>query len=159
MALRPDRRTIDTDIRFFMNEVAERGGIVCYGATGVNPSGAATDQAENLVTYAAAPSGKKPAGLLMNDMVNLDLTRQHKNFHKDEIQQGGKVTVNTKCTVTTDMIYPGQTPLPGEKAYVGHSGFFSRVKVQADDTGDHVVGRFETRKDEDGFATVSVNLP
>jgi hypothetical protein len=160
MALRPDRRTIDSDIRHFMNTTAERGGIVCWSVSGsVNPSGAANDQAENVVAYVATPSGKKPVGVLMNDVVNLDLTRQHQNFHKDEIQLGGKVTIYPKCTIVTDYVYPGQTPLPGETAYVGHSGYFSNRKIQADDSGTHIVGRFETRKDEDGFATISVNLP
>lgn len=159
MALRPDRRTVDTDIRHFMNSVAERGGIVCWDVTGVNPSGAANDQSENNVAYVAAPSGHKPVGVLMNDVVNLDLTRQHKNFHKDEIQVGGKVTINAKATVTTDYIYPGHNPMPGDVAYVGHSGYIANKKVQADDTGNHIVGRFETRKDEDGFATVTINLP
>lgn len=163
MALRPDRTTIDTDIRFFMEQVAERGGIVSYTVTGVNPSGAANDQSENKVSYVAEPSGLRPAGLLMNDMVNLDLTRQHKNFHKDEIQYGGKVTVNRKCTVVTDRIYPGHTPLAGQTAYVGHSGYLCNSDVATDDTDltgeTRKVGRFETRKDEDGFAEVTVNLP
>jgi ABC-type phosphate/phosphonate transport system ATPase subunit len=36
-------------------------------------------------------SGTKPAGLLLNDVVSLDLTRQHINWFRDEVQVGGNV--------------------------------------------------------------------
>ena len=70
-----------------MNEVAERGGVVSLSTAG---SGASLDNGNAVVTYAADPSGKVPLGLLINDMVNIDLTRQHLNQHKDEVQKGGK---------------------------------------------------------------------
>ena len=62
MALKSDRSTLDIDISFFMNEAATRGGIVSISTGG---SGAAMDQGEALVTYAALPSGKVPVGLLL----------------------------------------------------------------------------------------------
>ena len=92
----------------------------------------------------------------MCDVVNLDLTRQHENWHKEEVQQGGKVTIWSKCTVVTNMIYPGQTPTAGQTAYVGHSGYISNSDFIG---GNLVVGRFLSTKDEDGYAKVSVNLP
>jgi hypothetical protein len=49
-------------------------------------------------------SGAKPVGVLLNDVVNLDLTRQHINWHKDEVQQGGKVTLLQVGQVTTDSV-------------------------------------------------------
>ena len=70
MALKSDRSVLDTDISFFMNEAATRGGIASVSTGG---SGAAMDQGEALVTYAALPSGKVPVGLLLNDMVNIEL--------------------------------------------------------------------------------------
>jgi len=73
MALKSDRNEVQTDISFFMNEAATRGGVVSISAGG---SGAAMDQGAALVTYTAA-SGKAPIGILLNDMVDLDLTRQH----------------------------------------------------------------------------------
>lgn len=93
MALKSDRSVLDTDISFFMNEAATRGGVASVSTGG---SGAAMDQGEALVTYAALPSGAVPVGLLLNDMVNIDLTRQHLNQHKDEVQKGGKVTLLRK---------------------------------------------------------------
>lgn len=161
MALKADRRFVDGDISFFMNAVAERGGIVSM--TGTAASGAAMDQAESTVGYVADPSGVNALGVLMTDVVNLDLTRQHANWHKEEVQLGGKVNVWTKGTVVTDQIYPGHSPAPGGRAYVGHSGLLAASDVATDDTdltGDtRVVGRWETAANEDGFAKVSVNLP
>lgn len=153
MALRPDRIHVDSQIDFFMNEVAERGGIVCISTVG---SGAAMDQAEQLASYVAAPSGEAPLGLLTCDMVNLDLTRQHENWHKEEVQQGGKVTIWPKCTVVTDRIYPGITPTAGQTVYVAHSGLLHTLDVIG---GNITVGRYLSTKDEDGFCKVSVNLP
>ena len=80
MALKGDRYEFETTIDFFMNEVAERGGVVTLSTAG---SGAALDQSAALVTYAAAQSGQVPIGILLNDMVNIDQTRQHINFHKN----------------------------------------------------------------------------
>tara|TARA_R110000824_G_scaffold136793_2_gene300528 strand:+ start:7666 stop:8169 length:504 start_codon:yes stop_codon:yes gene_type:complete len=162
MALKADRHELQTDISFFMNEVASRGGIACFSTAG---SGAAMDSNKALVTYDATPSGSVPAGLLMNDMVNIDQTRQHINWHKDEIQKGGKVTLLTQGWVVTDRIYPGNTPAVGNVAYVHHSGYISATVVALDGQFDTTmptnlsVGRFLSKKDEDGYAKVSINLP
>ncbi len=156
MALKADRHELATDISFFMDEVASRGGIACISTGG---SGAALDQAGAKVSYVADASGAVPAGLLLNDMVNLDLTRQHINWHKDEVQKGGKVTLLTQGNVVTNMIYPGDTPTAGGLAYVAHSGYIAAANK--DDTlgQSSVVGRFISTKDEDGYVKVAVNLP
>ena len=53
MALKADRISLDSMIDFFMNEVAERGGIATISTVG---SGAAMDQSVQLATYAANPN-------------------------------------------------------------------------------------------------------
>ncbi len=153
MALKGDRFEGIHDIKHFMNEVAERGGIAVLSTAG---SGAALDQSANLVTYAASPSGKVPVGILLNDMVNKDLTRTHLNQHKNEIQKGGKVTLLKEGYVTTNMIYPGNSPAGGDPAYIANSGFVSN---NASPSQVRWVGEFETSKDEDGYATLYVKLP
>ena len=70
MALKSDRSTLQTDISFFMNEAATRGGVVTLSTAG---SGASMDNGNAVVTYAANASGKVPLGLLVNDMVDIDL--------------------------------------------------------------------------------------
>ena len=113
MALRPDRNEHLTDLSFFMNETAERGIIVVHSTGG---SGAAMDDSNaKVIAPATTVSGKNPAGLLLNDVVNLDLTRQHINFHKDEVQQGNKVLLLRRGTGVTDQI--SGTPTVGAKAY------------------------------------------
>ncbi len=163
MALKSDRIHRGSLIDFFMNETAERGVVVCASTVG---SGAAMDQSLQLATVAASPSGQVPLGVLMNDMVNLDLTRQHENWHRDEIQQGGKITIWNDCVVVTNRIYPGHTPAVNTRAFIGHSGLLATSKFVDDDsdggtTGNstHVVGMWLSSKDEDGYAKVSVNLP
>jgi len=156
MALKADRHELATDISFFMDEVASRGGIACISTGG---SGAALDQAGAKVSYVADASGAVPAGLLLNDMVNLDLTRQHINWHKDEVQKGGKVTLLTQGNVVTNMIYPGDTPAAGGLAYVAHSGYIAAANKDSTLGQASVVGRFLSTKDEDGYVKVAVNLP
>ncbi len=156
MALKADRHELATDISFFMDEVASRGGIACISTGG---SGAALDQAGAKVSYVADASGAVPAGLLLNDMVNLDLTRQHINWHKDEVQKGGKVTLLTQGNVVTNMIYPGDTPTAGGLAYVAHSGYIAAANKDSTLGQASVVGRFISTKDEDGYVKVAINLP
>jgi len=157
MALKSDRSTLQTDISFFMNEAATRGGVVALSTAG---SGAAMDNGTSLVTYSATGSGVKPMGLLMNDMVSIDLTRQHLNQHKDEVQAGGKVTLLQKGWVVTSNI-EGTDPNGGDLAYLAHSGNIavSPLGDNTDSGAKTVVGRFLSDLDEDGYAKVYIDLP
>ena len=157
MALKTDRNTLQTDISFFMNEAATRGGVVCLSTAG---SGASMDNGSALVTYAASASGKVPVGLLVNDMVNIDLTRQHLNQHKDEVQKGGKVTLLQKGWVVTSNL-EGTDPNGGDLAYIAHSGNIAASDIITDhgDAHDRIVGRFLSDVDEDGYAKVYIDLP
>ena len=118
MALKPDRIELLSDVSFFMSTTGTRGGVVSVStaSTGV---GVAMDDANAVVAYSSNPSGAYPVGVLLNDVVNLDLTRQHINFHKDEVQLGGKVAILRKGQVTTNNI--NGTPAAGQTAYL-HSG-------------------------------------
>lgn len=148
MALKSDRYELQTDISFFYNEgAATRGGVVVYDTAG---SGAAMDQGVNLVKYATTGI---PVGILLNDVVNKDLTRTHLNQHKDEVQKGGKVTVLRKGYVVTNNVTG--TPTAGATAY--------RCTVTAGNVSavasGNAIGAFVSTKDEDGYAKVEVNLP
>lgn len=156
MALKGDYNFTEngTNIEFYMNEVGNRGGIVSFSTMG---SGAALDQAAALVTYAAVGSGKKPVGLLLCDMVNLDLTRQHLNQHKYEVQKGGKVEILRRGWAVTDQIASGLTLVAGDKAYLANGARITNVWVS--DLVTPTVGQFLSGTDEDGYAKVEVNLP
>lgn len=147
MALKPDRIEHLTDISFFMNETAERGGVASYVSGGV---GVSMDDANAVVAYAASAASGVPAGILLNDVVNYDLTRQHINWHKDEVQLGGKVTLLRIGQVTTDLV--DGTPGAGDDAYVGNNGLISTTSTGAK------IGTFLSSKDVDGYAKVAVNI-
>tara|TARA_R100000008_G_scaffold34400_1_gene19455 strand:+ start:12422 stop:12916 length:495 start_codon:yes stop_codon:yes gene_type:complete len=160
MALKSDRSTLQTDISFFMNEAATRGGVVVQSTAG---SGASMDNGNAVVTYVTDPSGKVPVGLLLNDMVNIDLTRQHLNQHKDEVQKGGKVTLLQKGYVVTNSL-EGTDPNGGDTAYLGHSGNIAASQIIDDDSGTNgnkglIVGRFLSDVDQNGYAKVYIDLP
>jgi len=164
MALKADRNELDVDISFFCNDAdtTPRGGIVVIDTVG---SGAAMDQAGAKVKYAAANGSSVPVGILLNDVVNLDLTRQHINWHKDEVQKGGKVSILKKGTIVTNMVDisdHGSAITAGQVAYAssGTAGYLSNT--YAHDVGDDealAVGRFMSTKDEDGYYKVEINLP
>ena len=111
------------------------------------------DDANAVVEYAVAVSGK-PVGVLLNDVVDLDLTRQHINWYRDEVQKGGKVTLLRQGQVTTNNIVSGATPSAGVDAYVGASGLIGTSNA----SNAVKIGQFLSAKDADGYAKVSVNL-
>ncbi len=164
MALKGDRYEFQTDISFFVTAaVATRGGVMSYVTGG---SGAALDQAQAVVAYAAASSGAKPAGVLMNDVVNYDLTRQHINFAKDEVQLGNKVRLLKKGFIVTNNITG--TPVVGDSAYMTSSGNFLPYNTIAAGASNFLqspnpllyplCGTFLSSKDEDGYAKVEINI-
>jgi len=165
MALKADRTELDVDISFFYNEgTATRGGIAIIDTVG---SGAAMDQARAKVKYASVVPASKVVGVLLNDVVNLDLTRQHINWHKDEVQKGGKVTLLKKGTIVTDMVdiaapNHGSAVTAGQVAYAssGTAGYFSNQYTHAHAKPNQLaVGRFLSTKDDDGYYKIDINLP
>ena len=158
MALKADRYEESTDISFFYNEgVATRGGVVVLDAA--NASGAAMDQGANLVKYAQATAADVPVGVLLNDVVNKDLTRTHLNQYKDEVQKGGKVTILTRGWVVTNNVTG--TPSAGDVAYVDEvtSGNVVNGADLGATSGSMAVGRFMSAPDADGYVKLYVNLP
>lgn len=154
MALLPDRSAeYGSDISFYMNSVAERGGVVSFVTVG---SGAAMDQGQALVIYRSTSSGATPVGVLMNDMVDVDLTRYHLNPQKDEVLKGGKVNLRTWGWVTTNMIKSGDSPTAGSKAYLAPDGRITITNTGATDSP--LIGKFDSSKDQNGYAKVSFSF-
>jgi hypothetical protein len=156
MALKGDRQVDAVEIRYFLNEVASKGVVVSVSTAG---SGVAVEDVANLATVAANSSGSKPLGILLTDFVNVDLTRTPINWHKDQAQKGSKAAILTKGWVVTDQV--AGTPNAGDYACLTSSGSVTGV---APGTSTYVeaanpkVGRFRTKKNEDGFASVYVDL-
>ena len=97
-------------------------------------------------------------GILLNDVVDLDLTRQHINWHKDEVQKGSKVTLLRQGQVTTDMIVTAAAPGVGSGVYIGVSGLLTTVVAAGATSNGISCGRFLSSKDADGFCKVDINI-
>jgi hypothetical protein len=158
MALKADRYEKATDISHFYSDGAvTRGGVVVLD--NVNASGAAMDQAANKVKYKAATPTDIVRGILLNDVVNKDQTQTHLDIYKNEVPLNGKVTILTEGYVVTNKITG--SPAPGDPAYADGTtaGNLINTADNAVASGNLRVGRFDTNKDADGYAKVSVNLP
>jgi hypothetical protein len=151
MALKPDRieNPFEHDINFYMDEAAERGGVVVLSSAG---SGGYPGDANAVCTYAASSAGRFPLGILLCDVVAIDQSRQHLNWYREQVPIGYKVVLDRQGLFTTNMIVPGITPAGGEVAYLGASGLLTTA------TGGPAVGQFRGSRDEDGFASVYIDL-
>ena len=155
MALKGSRVVIETDITQTSNTVASRGVVLSYTANG---SGVALGDSAGTADPLANPSGKMPAGLLLNDVVNIDQTRYHRNFQKDEVVVGMRVNLLRKGRVTTDQVVGA--PTPGATAYLTASGQLTpTVSATGGVVATPKVGSFQSAVDESGYATVDILLP
>lgn len=155
MALKMDRQIDAVEVGYFVNTVTERGLFVSVFTNG---SGVALDNPSNVATVNNVASGSLPLGCLLNDFVNLDLTRTPINWMKDQSQIGNKATILTKGWVVTNKV--NGTPVAGDDAVLDASGFIKPF-APGFDTNVSVaprVGRFRTGLDESGYARVYVDL-
>lgn len=157
MALKADRVVLETTMNYTCPTVAAAGfGLVVLTAG----SGVALGDSAGVADLVADPSGKKFAGILMNDVESVDETRYHRNFHKDVQLTGERVTLLRKGRVTTNALVSGQSPTDGQTAYLSTDGKFTPTKST---TGGLVatppVGEFKGLKDESGYVCIDINLP
>lgn len=147
--------TYAVDVTKSCAAIATRGVAVCYGTAG---SGASIGATAGTVDLYPNPSGKRPAGLLLVDVVDVDQTRYHLNFYKELMPSGSPVVLLRQGRRTVDTIIG--TPAEGDAAYLTSSGNFSPTFHA---TGGLVanprVGTFVSPKDENGYATIDFNLP
>lgn len=156
MALHVDRLENFVVTDFFMNEVAEAGSVVVFDTT-TTGVGSSLDDSNAVVKLPdnANGSGELPAGILVGDVVNKDLTQTHLNQHKRESQVGGKVGLvrGGSDYITTNMIHTGATPSQGATAYFDANGLLHTTS-----TNSTKIGTFLSGKDSDGYAKVHVQL-
>ena len=155
MALKGSREILATEVGLFLNEVAERGVVVSYSTAG---SGVNIDSTSNVATVAASASGSKPVGILIDDFVNLDLSKQPVNWYKHQANSGDKASIVTKGWVVTNKVVG--SPNAGDNAVLIANGNVSGVTLGStwNVTANPLVGRFRSKKDEDGYARVYIDL-
>lgn len=151
MALKPDRNIVVTDISNICTIAIQKGEVLVFGVSG---SGALLNDVAS-VTRASNPSGLVPAGVSLANMVSIDITRQHRNFHNDEQLIGEKLPLLTKGWIVTDKIASGATPAVGETAYLTANGELTDAQT----SGTPKVGQFLGAKDSDGYVKVFIDLP
>lgn len=154
MALKPDKQIDAYELGYFINEVATRGVIVSKSTAA---SGAQLDDADALVTVKAASSGALPIGVLLGDVVDIDLTRQPVNWHKQQLVKGDKAPIATKGWVVTNAVVSATA---GTQAVLASSGYVTNRAVgnSHDENLNPTVGRFRSDKDQNGYARLYVDL-
>lgn len=152
MSLKPDREFTKWEMGYKANSTAAtKGGLVSVSTAS---SGVGFDGV-GVAAYAASPSGVQVLGVLLDDVVDYG-DKLVRNPYAETVNLGGAISIGKEGWCVTNFVYPGQTPTAGQTAYLGHSGYFSNTQSPAQAPK---VGRFETSKDEDGFAKVSLNIP
>lgn len=156
MALKADRQVDAYEIGFYINEVATRGTIASVSTAG---SGVAMDNISNVATIAATASGKKPLGMLLQEFVNVDLTRYPINWHRDQANSGSKATLASKGWLVTDQV--AGNPNVGDYAVLYDAGKVSGIALGTatyNEAANPKVGHFRSKVDQNGFAKVYIDL-
>ncbi len=155
MALKADW-VIEADrIDLTCETATDRGVVLVHSTAG---SGVALGESAGEADLVLDPSGYKVAGMLLNDVVDVDETRYHRNFHKNETMVGERCWLGKRGHVTTDKI--SGTPTEGATAYVTTSGVLTPTKsTTGGEAATPKFGVFEGIKDENGYCKVSFSLP
>lgn len=155
MALLGPRVELETDISNKCLTVASAGVGLCVTTSG---SGVNLGDSAGAVSLAANPSGLAFAGPLLHEVADIDETKFHRNYHKEQSLINEPCTIGRKGRWTTDKI--SGTPTRGDIAYLTTNGNFTPTMSA---TGGLVAtpkaGNFRSAKDESGFAEIEFNLP
>lgn len=142
--LKADRICNYTDCRFFMNETAERGMVV-----------SADPNNENCVRK--QQGNEKPLGILLNDVVSFDFTRQLYIPWFDEIAMGGKVEVVTDGEVTIKCECPAGGIKPNDYIYSYKGTPYGEGKYSSF-CMDPRIGTSLSYSDEDGYVKIQLDI-
>lgn len=156
MAVKPRFFVIQEDLSRYMSTAGEKGGIATLvSVSNITPG---MDDPDNVVAYAADPSGLIPVGMLMTTVEDYNPTQRPANFQNpDIVPLGSKVLVMKKGTASSDMVDPATLSSinADDVAYVGLSGLLTN----STGAGGYVrVGHFNSSADSLGFVTVTVNV-
>lgn len=155
MALKGDRVIIEENIKRTCEAAGSRGLVLVQHTAG---SGIALGDSAGKSTWVANPSGHKVTGMLLNDVVSIDETRYHRNFHKDETKVSERCRQLIKGSVTVNNVTG--TPAYGDTAYLDSSGtLIPTLHATGGLVARPKVGMFLGGKDADGYVEVALNLP
>lgn len=116
MGLLPKRQIFGVNVDFQNPFAGERGGCLTVG----------TYSGIYMAAYHGDPSGKMAVGILLNDVENLDLSREYYPDSREVAQPLDIVQALTEGEIVTDFIDPTYNNIrPGVPAYVGPSGLIT----------------------------------
>lgn len=146
MALGPNRQVFQTTIKYAVNEVAARGGILSASST----AGEAT--------YLASPTGAAtyPLGILLDDVEDLNFDRHPEYLQREVVDVGSVVGIANKGEFETDQIVG--VPAQGQPAYLHPGGAIGPVQLTDGLNPAPRVGTFRTGLNANGFASVLIDL-
>lgn len=161
MALKPNRNPIIDSVRYFVSTTGD-AGVIVFAQTG-QPAPTQTMDS----TYAVAqivngnPSGRVPVGLLLQSVVNIDLSKQAQTPEAEQVQVNSKAQLGILGTWSTNKLgaasqFGTGTVYPAT-VYAGPSGlFFTSAGYAA--SGWPAVGKALGAVDTDGYVAIRVNL-
>lgn len=162
--LNPDRNPILESIDYFMLSTGDAGRIAFQYpvASGSQALGNGLDSTNNKIEYVNAAghlvSGRKPVGMVLQPVVNIDFSRQQLNQYNNERQVNSKVLVGVIGTWSTNCWGASQlstgVQLPAT-VYAGPSGTLWTDNYSG--SGWPAVGKALTGKDSNGFAKVLID--
>ena len=130
------------NLNYFCNQVAEKGTVMGFKK--------ATSQ------YAEAcfwnESKGNPIGILLSDVVNVDLTKNHINHYKGEVQIGSKVQILTEGKIVWHLGKGLRLPF-GQPIYVDPTTNKLTWKCLSKQ-----VGKLSSPQDKDGWCLIEVNF-
>jgi hypothetical protein len=161
MALRESRQTFHTNIDCTVSGVAERGGILSY-VPGVNGLCAYAD------ATAVSGSVALPAGLLLDDVEDINYFRNPEYRQRNVVPKGSVVGIATEGEFWTDQVEstgPGAisvgTYVPGDTLYLADNGEVSRNNGTFNNGATAirpVVGTALSALGADGFLKIRLEL-
>src|SRR3990172_5363646 len=139
MALGPNRQVFQTTIRYAVNSVAERGGILCASTTTAGE-----------VSYLATPTGTnvRPVGVLLDDVEDLNFDRHPEYLQREVVDVGSVVGIANKGEFETDMVVG--SPAQGQPAYLHPNGAVGATQLTDGLNPAPRVGVFRTGLDANG---------
>jgi hypothetical protein len=161
MALKPTRSPLFDSVRYFINSTGE-AGVIVFAQTGAPGAGQSLDSVNSVVQVVNAnPSGRVAVGLLLESVVNIDLSKQTLAREAEQVQVNSKVQLGIKGEWSTNrlgaaaqfgtgIVYP--TTL-----YAGPSGTFWTSAGYAG-SGWPLVGKAISAADSDGYAVIRIEL-
>jgi hypothetical protein len=147
IGLKPQRYIVCENYYHFCDAAASRGMVVEFDDIEHVPGCGACMVRPGFVHGRAA-------GVLLNEVVDIDLSKSHFNWYKDEVQIGGKVWLLTAGEIVTNPIITKPVKL-GDEVYYDETG---RLTTENSNKTRGPVGKIISHVDIDEYYKISIKV-